>query len=170
MQLLKSVLAFERDPNQKEFSKKLPFRHVEISNAFLRACGAGRSAAHASGSGADGEELADMEQVRVLLDDIATVRMDKIRRSVHEISNDMGHTDDRAMPVYDVTNVGSVELAAIRPFLTRAFGDHLKLVRAGTNNGMTEGRDRDEHGKGTVVPDAASGAATKTKSRLRRYR
>jgi len=157
------VLAFERDPNQKEFSPNLPFRYTEISTAFLRACGANRSAAHASGSGAGGEELADMEKVRVLLDDIAVVRMDKIRKSVHEMSIDMSQTDIQAMPVYDVTNVGSLELAAIRPFLTRAFGDHLKLVMAG------EDKEGSEVKKEPVVV-ASARQATRIRSRLRRYR
>jgi len=162
---LTSVLAFERDPNQKEFSPNLPFRYVEISTAFLRACGASRSAAHASGNGADGEELAEMEKIRVLLDDIAVVRLDKIRKSVHEMSVDMGHTDQQVMPVYDVTNVGSLEIAAIRPFLTRAFCDHLKLVTTGEIKEEYTSKE-----KNASVVKVSSGEVSKTRNRLRRYR
>ena len=46
------------------------------------------------------------------------------------------------MPVLDVTGIGSMEMAAVKPFLEGAFEDHLKLVRAGTanaNNNATEG-------------------------------
>jgi GINS complex subunit 2 len=136
---LKKVLSHERNPNEVQFSKDLPFRYMEISRIILQTIGAGRSGAHASSGGGGGsggighEEIPQVEVVRVLLEDISTVRMDKIRRNIHTMSAEaMGSSMERPMPIVDVTGIGAVEMAAIKPFLSRAFEDHLKLVRCGT--------------------------------------
>ena len=133
---LKRVLAHERDPNEDSFSKDLPFRYAEISRAVLQACGAGRSAVHAAGGMGGNEEVVQAEVVRVLLEDISMVRMDKIRRNLHTLSaKSMGESLERPMPVLDVTGIGAVEMAAIKPFLEGVFEDHLRLVRSGTKDG-----------------------------------
>jgi hypothetical protein len=130
------VLKHERDPKINSFSTDLPFRYAEISRAVLQACGAGRSAAHASGGMGGNEEVPQAEVVRVLLEDISMVRMDKIRRNVHTLSaQTMAVSLEKPMPVLDVTGIGAVEMAAIKPFLEGAFEDHLKLVRTGTGTG-----------------------------------
>lgn len=132
---LKNVLKHERDPKINSFSTDLPFRYAEVSRAVLQACGAGRSAAHASGGMGGNEEVPQAEVVRVLLEDISMVRMDKIRRNVHTLSaQTMAVSLEKPMPVLDVTGIGAVEMAAIKPFLEGAFEDHLKLVRTGTGN------------------------------------
>ncbi len=133
---LKSILAHERDPNQENFSQELPFRHAEIARAVLQAVGASRSAVHAaasgSGSASAAEEVPQAEVVRVLLEDISMVRMDKIRRNFHAMSSDiMGKSLEMPMSILDVTGIGSLEMAAVKPFLEKAFEDHLKFVRAG---------------------------------------
>lgn len=148
VQHLKRVLAHERNPNEDQFSQDLPFRYMEISRSILQTIGAGRSAAHASGGGGGGlgnEEIPQVEIIRVLLEDISGVRMDKIRRNVHNISADvMGSSMERPMPVVDVTGIGSAELAAVKPFLERAFEDHLKLVRSGTDVAAPQRSGRDQ--------------------------
>jgi len=194
---LKNVLAHERDANEDNFSKDLPFRYAEISRAVLQACGAGRSAVHAAGGMGGNEEVAQAEVVRVLLEDISMVRMDKIRRNLHTMSAEaMGSSLERPMPVLEVTGIGAVEMAAIRPFLEGAFEDHLRLVRAGTgtststeskkgrgstaaartrrrNNDDDDGNengdddDDDQMDDGDADADAPPAAS---KSRLRRYR
>jgi len=144
---LKAILAHERDPTQDNFSQDLPFRHAEISRAILQSVGASRSAVHASGgSGGSGEEeVPQAEVVRVLLEDIAMVRMDKIRRNFHSMSADtMGKSLEMPMSILDVTGIGSMEMAAVKPFLEKAFEDHLKLVRAGTGTSSSgDGGDGD---------------------------
>lgn len=177
---LTSVLAHERDPTKDTFapSDQFPFRHAEVSRAVLDGIGAARSGmgmgigmaagGEAFGSG-DGSgtgtgagtgtgtgEVERVEAVRVLLEDIAAVRMDKIRKSVHSMSKDnMGKSlsmnestgggagdgvmEGLPMPIIDVTGIGSAEMVAVKPFLEKAFEDHFKLVRAGigSNDGET---------------------------------
>ena len=177
---LTSVLAHERDPTKDTFapSDRFPFRHAEVSRAVLDGIGAARSGmgmgigtaagGEAFGSG-DGNgtaigtgtgEVERVEAVRVLLEDIAAVRMDKIRKSVHSMSKDnMGKSlsmnessgggagdgvlEGLPMPIIDVTGIGSAEMVAVKPFLEKAFEDHFKLVRAGI--GSSDG----ENGAGT---------------------
>jgi len=153
---LKGALAHERQ--QDEFSKDLPFRYMEIARTVLQSCGAGRSQVHATGG--DVEEIPKAEQIRVLLEDIGTVRMDKIRRSVHLLSSD-GMRKSRPMPIVNVTGIGAIEIAAVKPFLEGAFEDHLRLVKAGTIAGTGDGP---QNGEGAAAPPVVS------RSRIRRYR
>mmetsp|Transcript_19003 Transcript_19003/g.23941 ORF Transcript_19003/g.23941 Transcript_19003/m.23941 type:complete len:122 (+) Transcript_19003:393-758(+) len=44
----------------------------------------------------------------------------------------MGSSMERPLGVVEVSGIGAGEMAAIKPFLERAFEDHLRLVRAGT--------------------------------------
>lgn len=130
---LKNVLQSERV--SESFSTELPFRYMEISRSIIQAIGAGRSAAQASGGGGalGSEEVPQVEMIRVLLEDISTVRMDKIRRSVHTMS--AGYMSlEKPMPPIDVTGIGAAEMAAVKPFLESAFQDHLKIVRSGTES------------------------------------
>lgn len=132
---LKRVLRQERLPeNQQILTNDLPFRFAEISRAILQACGAGRSAVHASGGLGGNEEVPQAEVVRVLLEDISMVRMEKIRNSIHKISaENMSESLEKPMISLNVGGMGSMEMAAIKPFLERAFEDHFKLVKVGTD-------------------------------------
>jgi hypothetical protein len=111
---LQQVLQYERDPDRASFSPDLPLRHAEISRAVLAACGS------------DGE-IPNVDQIRVLLEDICTVRMDKIRRNVHTISA-QSMPQSTSVPIIDVTGIGSLEMQAIRPFVTSMFRDQKALV------------------------------------------
>mmetsp|Transcript_656 Transcript_656/g.1995 ORF Transcript_656/g.1995 Transcript_656/m.1995 type:complete len:296 (-) Transcript_656:62-949(-) len=156
---LKEVLRFERDPNEASFSPDLPFRHAEVARAILSACGAGSgsgSAGTAGGSGGDGTvEIPNADTIKILLEDISTVRLDKIRRNVHTLSaQNMSREDGSSLPVIDVTGIGSLEMQAVRPFVLRAFRDHRSLtgkdsIKSGNNTegrttvgGSKEGRER----------------------------
>lgn len=81
--------------------------------------------------------------------------MDKIRRNVHALSAETMGSRSRPMPVLDVTGIGAIEMAAVKPFLEGAFEDHLRISRAGTGAGA---------GEGGLVPPVVS------RSRVRRYR
>jgi GINS complex subunit 2 len=132
---LKRVAAFERNPKEDNFSQDLPFRYLEISRSIFECIGADRSAAHSSGGGGGNEEIPDLEAIRVLLEDIRTIRKDKIRRSIHQISADaMGSSMERPMPILDVTGIGATEIAEVKPFFEMSFSDHLNIVRSGTES------------------------------------
>lgn len=138
VQFLKNVLAYERDANNISTFYALPFRYMEISRSIMQTIGAGRSAAHASGGGGGAgvlghEEIPQVEIIRVLLEDISTVRMDKIRRNVHSLTVQMT-SENREGPIsiIDITGIGSAEMAAVKPFLERAFEDYFTIDRSGT--------------------------------------
>lgn len=164
MDNLKDILRFERQPeNNQLLSKDLPFCFVEISNAILQACGAGRSGVHAFGGLSGNEEVPQAEVVRLLLEDIQMVRMEKIRKSIHLISAvAMVESVDKPLPSINVTGMGSMEMAAIKPFLERAFQDHFKLVRTGLmedNNDDGTGGGRRGEMMTTSDVDASSRSA-----------
>jgi len=156
---LKAVLAFES--TKDTFSTQLPFHYKEISRTILQTCGAGRSQVHASGG--ESEELPHAEQIRVLLEDISTVRMDKIRRSVHELSAvNMRSTKPI---VIDVTGMGSTEMVTVKPFLERACGDHLRLVKAGSTSSRAVGKGI----KGDETEGENVATVAVNRSRIRRF-
>lgn len=139
---LKKILQFEQE--QDSFSTDLPFRYQEISRTLL-ALG----------------DLDDDDAIRILLQDISAVRMDKIRRNLHTLSEQsLGNAE--ALPIIDVTGIGSLELAAIEPFCATAFSHHLMLSKK-EKKVVPGGADREEAGeKANSVPKAAN--------RLRRFR
>ena len=136
--VLRDVLAHERDPDRGGFSDLLPFRHAEIARAILGAVaggsggggGGGGAGGGAGGGGGRGEvEVPDLDQVRLLLEDVATVRMDKIRRNVHTLSaQSMAVDGGEGLPVIDVTGIGSMEMHAVMPFVAEAFRTHRTLT------------------------------------------
>eukprot|EP01082_Thalassiosira_pseudonana_P006662 g5835.t1 g5835 contig20:260052-260969(+) len=132
VETLKEVLRFERDPKEASFSPLLPFRHAEIARAILSACRAGSGTGSAAGDGGD-SEVPNADQVKLLLEDIATVRMDKIRRNVHTLSSQTLTKGSRTESIIDVTNIGSLEMHAIKPFVTEAFRMHRELLGKGTS-------------------------------------
>jgi len=129
---LKSVLESEV-ANKDTFSDYtvLPFRYKEISRSILQACGVSRSQAHASS-----EEIPHAEHIRLLLEDISTTRMNKIRRNIHRFS---AETLSDTKPVFlTVTGIGSAEINAIKPFLENAFRDHLRLISASSSTNASQ--------------------------------
>jgi GINS complex subunit 2 len=142
VEVLKKILKYEQD--QDQFSNDLPFRYQEISRSLL-AVG----------------DLEDDDAIRILLQDISTVRMDKIRKNLHTLSEQSLGTAE-ALPIIDVTGIGSLELAAIEPFCATAFSHHLLLSKK-EKKVVAGGADREEAGeKASTAPKAVS--------RLRRFR
>mmetsp|Transcript_17094 Transcript_17094/g.20872 ORF Transcript_17094/g.20872 Transcript_17094/m.20872 type:complete len:362 (+) Transcript_17094:65-1150(+) len=156
---LKKILIHERNPDNTSFSLDIPFRYMEIAKSLIQTIGATRSAIHASGgsggaSGASGggtEEIPQVEIIRVLLEDIHQVRMDKIRRNIHGLSrNTMRSSMVRPIPVVEVTGIGSVEMSAIKPFLEKSFEDHLTLVRTATAKARVENNGSGSKGTSNI--------------------
>ena len=146
---LRKILKFEHDKDS--FSPDLPFRYQEISKSLLAVA-----------------DLEDQEAIRILCEDIATVRMDKIRRNLHTLSEQSLGTLE-PLPVIDVTGIGSLELAAIEPFCATAFQHHLLLSSSTKRDKMeTSGDAEGEEQTGNV--DDNQGNKTKATSRLRRFR
>ena len=143
------MLRHERDPQEASFSPLLPFRHAEIARAVLTACstGSGSGATGTAGGTAGDVEVPDADQVRLLLEDIATVRMDKIRRNIHTLSaQSMAREDMASLPVIDVTGIGSLEMHAVMPFITEAFREHRTLT--GQDGGKEGATDKKQNGGG----------------------
>ncbi|KAL3804931.1 hypothetical protein HJC23_006703 [Cyclotella cryptica] len=129
--LLKEVLRFERDPREANFSSLLPYRHAEIAQAILAACRAGSGTGASGGGSAGDSEIPDADRIKLLLEDIATVRMDKIRRNVHTLSSQILSRPSRVQPIIDVTNIGSLEMHAVKSFVTESFRLHRELSGKG---------------------------------------
>mmetsp|Transcript_4523 Transcript_4523/g.5233 ORF Transcript_4523/g.5233 Transcript_4523/m.5233 type:complete len:236 (+) Transcript_4523:62-769(+) len=151
---LQRILLYEK--SQDRFSRELPFRYMEISRSLL------------SSSAAGGGELEEEDSIRILLQDISSIRMDKIRRNLHTLSvESLGTTD--ILPVIDVTGIGSLELATIAPFCTTAFDHHLMLSRKDdvkNNIKDTSGKEDGENGNNENNLFRRRRAA----SRLRKFR
>lgn len=165
-EVLREVLRFERDPLEKSFSPDLPFRHAEVARAVLAACRAGSgTGAGGAGDGAE-SEVPDAERVRLLLADIASVRADKIRKNVHQLSRNTlrrGGGRGAAESVIEVTGIGSLEMHAIQPFVAEAF----RLSRELSGRGSTYARDA---GPDAARPAGGGGGASAGRGRLQRSR
>jgi len=137
---LQSILDIERDPAIASFAPNLPHRYAELARSLLEVCHTSSSASGGLGGtdarnatamdlGGGGEEIPNAAQVKLLLEDIATVRMDKIRKNVHDLSNNT-LSKERHVPIIDVSGIGSLEILAVRPFLQRAFRDQNRMATA----------------------------------------
>ena len=172
---LKKVLHFERSTENAQLGTKLPFRYTEISRAILSSIGADRSQIHASASGSDSLEIPNADQVKVLLEDIGQVRMSRLQESIKMISKSF-MTEQKPMPVVDVTGIGAVEMEAIRPFLIKTFENHFQIALSGNitpkgtvaarnqTSDSTSGRDSNQD-ENSDNPSAAV-----RRSRIRRFR
>ena len=159
---LKAVLEMEV-ANKDKFSdyESLPFRYKEISRCILQACGVSRSHAHVSSS----EEIPHVEQIRVLLEDISTTRMNKIRSNVHGFST--GNLRDTKPFILNVNGIGSAEMNAVKPFLENAFRDHLRFICAGTTT--SQDVTRSEVVGDESMEENQERNVTVARSRIRRY-
>jgi len=160
--LLQTILDFERDPNEQSFNRDLPFRHLEIARGILSAISAGSGTAQTqvtnTNLGGGGIEIQNIEQVRLLLEDIHTVRADKIRRNIHTISSQVLSKEVGHVPIIDITGIGAMELLSVRPFLSRAFQDHGKIAippRKSDDNSNARNRNM-RRGEGSSRPDPQS--------------
>lgn len=164
--VLKEVLRFERDPKEASFSPDIPFRHAEISQAILSACRAGSGTGGSGAVGDGGEsEVPNADQVKLLLEDIQRVRMDKIRRNVHQLSSQTLKTKSKYESIIDVTNIGSLEMHQIKPFITEAFKIQREL--SGKGSSYSTPLETSEGGGGGRAA-AASGSARRGRIRTSR--
>lgn len=166
--VLREVLLFERDPKEASFSPDLPFRHAEIARAILSACRAGSGTGSAAGDGAasGNVEIPNADTVKLLLEDIAAVRMDKIQKNVHSLSSSTLKTKTSTESIIDVTNIGSMEMHAIRPFVTESFRMQRELSGKGSSYSHSVeaesgagGQQSDGTGRsgGSVAPSGSGG-------------
>ena len=170
---LEQVLQFERDPTEASFSADLPHNHAEVARALLSACA---TASGVSGSCIDtydlgvGEEIPNANKVKLLLEDISTVRMDKIRKNVHTLSNQT-LCKAKPVPIINVTGIGSLEILAVRPFLQTAFKDQnmiSKMPQSRTNKNLNDVKAQEEPDK-NGSPER-SNQQQRSSSRIRRFR
>jgi GINS complex subunit 2 len=167
--VLKEVLRFERDPKEASFSPDIPFRHAEISHAILSACRAGSGTGGSGAMGDGGEsEVPNADQVKLLLEDIQRVRMDKIRRNVHTLSSQTLKTKSKYESIIDVTNIGSLEMHQIKPFITDAFRNHREL--SGKGSSYSTPLEEGEGGGAVGVGGRRASAAASSGARRGRLR
>ena len=107
--VLNGVLQHENESSS--FSPDLPYNYVEVSREIIKCC---QSTIH--------------PQIKMLLSDIQTIRLDKIRKNVRTLSEENLRVSGEEVPMINVTNIGSMEINIIRPFLANVFKDHLNLV------------------------------------------
>lgn len=166
--VLREVLRFERDLREQSFSANLPFRHAEISRAILSACRAGSGTGSAAGDAGGDSEIPNADQVKLLLEDIASVRMDKIRRNVHQLSASTLKQPRRTESIIDVTNIGSLEMHAIKPFVAESFRLHRELSGKGTS--YAHDVEPDAPGSAGGRSGGRATAANASRGRLRQSR
>ena len=143
VEALEHVLRYERENNT--FCPDLPHRHSEIARALLAVTVDGTN-------GNDDGDIAQPELVRALLEDIETVRMDKIRNNIKKLSEHVLSKPDVSLPAIDVTDIGSLEIQATRPFLAEAFKWHrIASGKASQNNQRERNTVREEIRRQTRV-------------------
>jgi hypothetical protein len=83
------------------------------------------------------------DAVVLLLKDISGLRMDKVRRNIHQLSPSTLALRLGNMVLIDVTNVRLVEMHAVWPFVMEAFRLHRELLGRGSlyNHGAVVGLD-----------------------------
>jgi GINS complex protein len=148
VETLRGILRYEQET--ESFSPDLPFRYQEISKTVMAMA-----------------EMEDLESIRILLQDIATVRMDKIRRNLHTLS-EQSLSSSEPLPVIDVTGIGSLELAAIEPFCRTAFQHHM-LLSSSSKKQSSDSQPIEEAGSENHLSSMTKSNVVTT-SRLRRFR
>lgn len=115
--------------------------------------------------------LAQEESVKILLQDISEIRMDKIRRNIHALSQ-QSLSQSHALPFIDVTGIGALELAAIHSFVTTAFHHHLVLSRPTYQKNTSAQETRQQAMQQTTVDNEEEEVEEEETSapRLRRFR
>ena len=154
--VLREVLRFERDPREASFSPELPLRHAEIARAVMSACRAG--AGSGTSAGGTDAEVPNADTVGILLRDIQDARMDKIRKNVHTLSSGVLRERTKEEIIIDITNIGSLEMQQIRPFLTEAL--RLNRELSGKGESYSKHPPPDQGGGST-----GGGASTTRRSR-----
>ena len=106
-----------------------------------------------------------------VLQDILSLRMDKIRQNFHELSQEeLQHLEADELPMVNVTGIASVELNQVGPFLQRAFSDYGYLIRKSKDSETDEAQQGEKvvHASQRAMANKAVLAASRNK--LRRFR
>lgn len=114
----------------------------------------------------------------IILQDLANVRIDKIRQNFHTLSREeLSQNGGNELPMIAVTGIASIELNTVGPFLQRAFSDYGYLTESSTAKGG--GKTLEGEGEEATTFSSSSEkennssirkVATKARSRLRKFR
>lgn len=116
---LSLVLEEERSPEKgNSLSNRLPRCYMEMARKILGACGA-------YGNTQDCE-VDSSQQLLMLLQDIESVRCDKLRRNIHTLSKQDLVTPKEA-PLIDARYIGNAERITLTPFLQSCFRMHRNI-------------------------------------------
>lgn len=143
-------------------SDRLPFYYYEIARA-LSPASSGSGGGGGGGGGANTDAMSSSstslveQSMQLVIQDLHTVRVDKIRQHFHELSReelsrtymDAEHSEPTHM--IEVTGIASMELAAVGPFLKQAFTDYGILCQKTDDEDNEDGRDQD----GTTTGDGS---------------
>lgn len=132
---LKEILQWEQ--SQESFSPNLPFYWQPLARSLLNST------------------TTNMESSKILIQDIATVRMDKIRNNLHSLSK-QSLKDEATLPIVNISGIGALELAAIHSFVQTSFGMHLKLSRPSTTSNSS-GKSAQETRKDAMASTSGGG-------------
>jgi GINS complex subunit 2 len=185
--------AFDNTTNDGNH-RGLPFRYLEIAQALLlnnKITAATMSSNDAMGGGGGDNSDRNLEAMRILLQDICQVRLDKIRTNLHTISQQSASTfkavstssswnedeASNAMPLVNVKGIAAVEVAYYQPVIQQLFHDHDVLCQTTTTTSSAAGNETTEKenglsGKTTSgeEQDNQGGGSSSLRSRLRRMR
>jgi hypothetical protein len=163
-QKLVEILHEERESGL--LTNKLPFYYYEIARSL---------------------DFCLPKQTQVVLQDVVSLRSDKLRQHFHELSKTElqvrpNYDEDYELPMFSVTGIASYELNKVGPFLQRAFSDYGFLSKRAVDEGMnkagaTASRNKaaagEEDEDGLQKDQPASQESRKIaagRSRLRRFR
>jgi hypothetical protein len=130
------------------------------------------------------------KQAQVVLQDVVTLRSDKLRQHFHELSRTVlqehpymdDEDEDQAheLPMISVQGICSHEINKMGPFLQRAWSDYAFLTKRAVDEGLnktaasnTQITSSSARGDDDLVKDSASQESEKVsmaRSRLRRFR
>lgn len=176
----------------------LPLRYLEIAQALVlnnKITAATMGSNDVTGVGGDNSDR-NLEAMRILIQDICQVRLDKIRTNLHTISqqsassframpitttsstwNDEESTN--VMPLVNVTGIAAVEMAYYQSMIQQLFHDHDTLCQTtqhknNTSHGANPTTSEKENGSSTSKAnsgeDDAPVSGSHLRSRLRRMR
>mmetsp|Transcript_7069 Transcript_7069/g.8142 ORF Transcript_7069/g.8142 Transcript_7069/m.8142 type:complete len:370 (-) Transcript_7069:104-1213(-) len=172
--ILTRVLAHETDVTQSTFSPELPTQYREIARTILAAVG--------NSTHSDSTEIPEAAKLKILLEDLECVRLDKIRRNIHKLSSDImvqsadtntGGDEDgeelsgkfRPLPIIDVTGMGTLEMHTMKGFLREGFGVHHRIGGSGRMGDAEKEEARVEADK--VKAESRTAVAGTSNNRIR---
>ena len=139
---LTAILTEERKENM--LTNELPFYYFEIARSLQWAM--------------------DSKSTMIVLQDLANVRIDKIRSHFHALSKGDLEENEGDLPEITITGICSIELNTVGPFLQRAFSDYGFLTKSQKQAaGEHEEEGHTQGSEGIKRP-------TNLGSRLRRFR